>query len=286
MRNWLPLLALGKFEEAINILLDAANSAYVADRGSSTKPEERPLPSLKASNAQNVDRANLKKKIEAAVGPQDRHGHPGDNPNPRWTNDAPSWSYDFSDRLTVLLGDALDAVIKKALDADGRNLTAVASAIASAEPKDISSSLSVQLLWWRQALYSNSAKKPYRKLATHEAVLHAVFDLSELIPSAYESSLESFLVESIRAFNSDENTLEAGDFLRPSPVVAEAFRNKLRLDPPKGLQISGLLDSNAGAPLVVVKQSFQDWAVWIMREFAALKAIDATEAVGKEAADE
>lgn len=94
-----------------------------------------------------------KKRIDAAVGPQNQAGHPGENPNPNWSNSAPQWSYDFSDRLSALLADHLDTVVSKASEMDAKNLGAFGTNLkAVTSQSDSALKRATSLLWWRQAL--------------------------------------------------------------------------------------------------------------------------------------
>lgn len=225
----LPQVRLGREETAIRRLLArwAENCERTAMEGASspaTKKPETPKLSIAAAgaaaaNPTEVDRAALRQRVEAAVGPHNRQGQARPNPNPNWPNSAPNWSYDFADRMAPLLADALDAVSADAAKrvSDGLQQQATAQAALVAELQSALDSqrkwlegahqaalaqrevASTQLdaLWWAEALYSPSIRMSYREVSPAVAAFLMAKDLCELMPSLAPASVGYLLAEAV-----------------------------------------------------------------------------------------
>jgi hypothetical protein len=236
MRNFGPRLELGKDTAAFKLLIDAAETAFEAESDESmTGPVQRTPIVPTVTKATKVDRTALKKRIDAAVGPQNQAGHPGENPNPNWSNSAPQWSYDFSDRLSALLADHLDTVVSKASEMDAKNLGAFGTNLkAVTSQSDSALKRATSLLWWRQALYSESAEQPYRELAPIDFIVHAAIDLSALIPPAYERALESFLMEAILHLLPSQDEITVSELLKVAPKALSGIKDAIEPRAPAG----------------------------------------------------
>jgi hypothetical protein len=275
MRNFGPRLEFGKNKSAIALLVDAADAAFDAESEES-KPrpvEQKPIVPTVVKPSK-YDRAALQKRIDAAVGPSNRAGQACENPNPQWPNSGNPWSYDFSDRLTALLADYWDDALTKASQMDTKNLGAIGNNLREVVTQNEPGlKRATSLLWWRQALYSESAERPYRELEPTDTVVHAVIDLSELIPAAYERALESFLMEAIFSLLPSQDEITEGELLKVAPTASSALRDAVGSEAPGGLLLSAIIQNNAAAAIARASLPPQKLAVWLLRELKALRAL-------------
>lgn len=281
-RNFGPLVEMGKNEEAFRILVKIANEAYDAELDIDQVHDTAPFVISAPPKPTKFDRAALQKRIDSAVGPQNRAGQPGENANVHWPNTGNPWSYEFSDRMTLILGDYIDAVLSKAVEAD----TKVVSNI-NAKMRDVIAQSNTHLtrsnalLWWRQALYSNSGQKPYRELSSNELIIHAAIDLSALVEPAYEPAVDSFLSEAIIYLLTEKVECSYEEISSSARDKAGNFALPELADSP-GLIICDLFRSQANSFTSSVKLPLHKWAVWLFREIKALQAIAAPRAIEEE----
>jgi|SRR5450830_25617 len=288
-RNFATAVELGKYATPIGLLVDAAETAFAEERGALAVPAQgisTVLPS--AVKATKVDRSKLLNRIEAAVGPHNRAGTAGENPNPHWSNVGNPWSHDFSDRLMPIIADHIDLAIAEAAKFDEKNQQGVASSIAALGTIDPTIQRSMRLLWWRQSLYSNSADKSYRELGGAEAVIHAVADLASHLPDAYERAVDSFLSEMILALGLGNDAQGIGALQRAEAQARTSLEECLTFQSPSGLVMTGVLQQDGVAPICSPTLTYQGWAVWLLRELMALRAVQGIQKATKaeDAADE
>lgn len=290
MRNLGPYIEVGKNKPAFDILVANADTAFAAERDVALAQATGDLSHELSSPTRNskFDRNVLKTRIEAAVGPHNRAGQAvGDTPNPHWPNAGNPWSFEFSDRLTAILGEYLDGAGNRGVEAAAKNHAAVAESLDALANKLVPGKRSsIALLWWRQALYSETADSSYRELVPLDAAVHAVVDLSDLIPPAYERALESFLVEAILSFSEQTTEFEIKDFSSVSTKASLSLRDAVQGDPPEGLLLTSLALGKGKLPVPAPKLTAQKWAVWLLRELAALKALEAAPEIVEESAGE
>ena len=290
MRNLGPYMEVGKNKPVFDILVATADTAFAAERDVALAQATGDLSHELSSptRTSKFDRNVLKARIEAAVGPHNRAGQTvGDTPNPHWPNEGNPWSFDFSDRLAAILGDYLDGAGNRGVEAAAKNHAAVAESLDALANKLVPGKRSsIALLWWRQALYSETADSSYRELALLDAAVHAVVDLSDLIAPAYERALESFLVEAILSFSAQTTEFEIKDFSAVSSKASLSLRDAVQGDPPEGLLLTSLALGKGALPVPAPKLTAQKWAVWLLRELAALKALEAAPKIVEESASE
>ena len=272
MRNFGPSLEIGKNKDAFDILVRAADAAFTAEVEES-RPTSQSISVPKAAKANKFDRAVLQKRIEAAVGPHDRAGQAGQNPNGHWPNAGNPWSYEFADRMTAVLGEYLDSVWTKAFENDAKYIEAINQLVlVSSQKASVNERMSL-LLWWRQALYSETAAKPYRELQVSDAVIHAVLDISTLIPIAYDRSLESFLSEAILSLMPSQEELAGRELLKVLPPAVAELKAVSQSGGASGLLLSAIVQNDADARVVDAAMPPHRWAVWILRELKAVHAL-------------
>jgi hypothetical protein len=184
-----------------------------------------------------VDRDALARRVEAAVGPQNRTNDPPlENANPHFPvrGVQPGWSWEFADRMTPLLADQLDEVLKKNAELGDTlqasfttSQTALATsvtqalsaqqgwvqrAITSAKAQQDAERLRVTALWWSEALYSPRLRCSYRALPPALAAVVMALDLHALTPSLPPASVGYLLAETV-------NRLPEASFEQTRPLV-------------------------------------------------------------------
>lgn len=274
MRNFTTAVELGKYAKPIKLLVDAAEAAFAEERGALAVPARgvsTEMPNV--AKATKIDRAKLLKRIEAAVGPHNRAGTAGENPNPHWSNAGNPWSHDFSDRLAPIIADHIDLAIAEAAKFDEKNQQGVANSITALGAINPAIQRSIRLLWWRQSLYSESADKSYRELGAAEAVIRAVADLADHLPDAYERAVDSFLSEAILALGLSNDAQGIGAIRAADAAARSALDDRLTLQSPAGLVLTGVLHEDAAVPICAPTLTYQDWAVWLLRELMAVRAV-------------
>ncbi len=274
MRNFVVAVELGKYAEPIKLLVDAAETAFAAERGAVAGPAQRGRTKLpNTSKATKVARDTLLARIEAAVGPHNRAGTAGENPNPHWPNAGNQWSHDFSDRLMPIIADYIDTAMAEAAKLDEKNQQGMSNSLAALSSIDPAIQRSMKLLWWRQSLYSESADKSYRRLGAAEAVIHSVVDLSNYLPDAYERAVESFLSEAVLELRLADDEHGIGVLQEADVQARTALDEILAFQSPTGLSMTGILQQSGAVPICAPTLTYQGWAVWLLRELIAVRAV-------------
>lgn len=221
------LVRLGREEAVIRGMLAewAKNSEVVSlivpqntksKRAPSTKKIE-PLVFEKVK-AFRVNHDELLKKIAAASGPNYRNT-PGENPNPHWSNQPQSWSWEFADRMTTLLIDQLDSakaeiankqneLITQIEQHETHQLESVKAFLSDqrswfqeiakqSEEQRKTDHLRLNTLWWCEALYSSSLTCSYRDLPPALAGVVMPFDLLNEVQIPTPASVTYALSEAV-----------------------------------------------------------------------------------------
>lgn len=254
-----------------------------------------------------VSRPSLQKDMLSAVAPQYLDpvaGNVATGGNPHWPHNQPQgWAGEFGRRSAEAIAEAIDAAISE-IEITQPDLVDPFKQIAVTVSKYVDGTLNAvaasnaglqrrtQLLWWREALYSPSARTSYRNLPLTVAAAQMAFDLFKEVPLFSPASVSAFLEEAVRRLP------DAGEpKLRPvSDLVIEA-QDAETLAPLRAIA-SSLTDEPEGrGPLLALighatyagarsKEAFQlltgvpvgstlgpvEWAVWLFRELQAARA--------------
>jgi len=306
--NVLPHLNVGQEERILSNLMGQAKA--VADRrlaevwpphsqNDPVAPFE--LPALPAPK--KTDANAWFPQVAAAAGPStNKAGVSLNAPNPHWTNQPQHWSWEFADRMAPLLAELQDMATAAAVKISAGALKSLGNAIGAKindflgteQARSNHLQNSSRLLWWRQALYSETADSPYRKLHPAVAALHMAYDLAELLPVVYPPAVESLLFEAVKAATGAraEEEVAIGELLEAqrqhtqgndSPWLAEQ-------QTPAGsrsLLVQALANSTAAKKTELpklgidpdTKLSLADWAIWLLREVKALDSLSSLDAV-------
>ena len=323
-RNLLPFMELGGEQEIwANVLDEVERNVEERAEAEWLTPASINLPKVKLGpitldqsrvSGPKVNRNDLTEKFRAAAGPSFHSPEDGQRDstegNPYWPNNSEEWVYEFGQRLAKAVCEAIDKTTKNlsventGLSEATGNLAAAISTQLEATVKAVSGATAglqrrVGLLWWKEALFSPSARKTYRELPAPAAAALMAFDLYRQIPAFSPVSVTAFLRETVA-------TLPKLDGDRKAPIRAlvedagqACILGELRTEAAKLVTAPvgrGPLLSLIGYPellsktddcgfrdLVGVKPdsqlSLSDWSVWLLREFqAARTAVEASAA--------
>jgi hypothetical protein len=306
--NVLPHLHVGQEERILSKVLERAQS-ITSDRLTElwpTQSEPGPVASLKLpalTALKNTSPDTWFPQVAAAAGQgTNRQGVSLEDPNPYWSNQPQHWSYEFADRMAPILADVHDKAANAALKGSAQALKALGESIAtklndflrSEQARSNQLNTSSRLLWWRQALYSETAAAPYRKLEASLIAIHMAYDLADLLPEVYPPAVESLLFEAVRAAAGahGEEEIAMSDLLdaqRQSARISacEWLKEQRTTSEGRGLFIQALADSGATGKAELprlgvdmeIKMSLGDWAIWLLREVKAIDALSSPDEV-------
>jgi hypothetical protein len=157
------------------------------------------------STFDEVDRNALRNRIGAAAGPNHR-GNSCNNPNPNWSNQPQSWSWEFTDRMTELFADELDRLAKQMQQGQEAFAEHMQSFLQSQRQTDITDheshrrteQLRLDALWWSEALYSPALGQSYRELKPEVAALVMAQDLLQVVSLPTPASVAHLLAETVQ----------------------------------------------------------------------------------------
>jgi hypothetical protein len=160
---------------------------------------------LEAITVGSVINDEFEQDIVKACGPSDVEGNSitGANPNLPSTNAANNakWADEFATRMAAAIGKRIDGSSGELIQTIQTELDKLLSTLS----QDGTDSLRSDLLWWRQALYSNILKSSYRQVGAVEAAFFMAFDLHRLLPTLHPSSVEYLLREALRAAHNEQS---------------------------------------------------------------------------------
>ena len=254
-----------------------------------------------------VNRPSLSKKLQAAAGPvssaPDHQNNTGGNPH--WPQDTSGqWVYEFGRRTAEAVDEAISQVIG-GLSVEGVDLPGITENMMEVMSKHLTTTLQAvsnataglqrrtNLLWWKEALFSPSARMSYRDMTSFEAAALMAFDMHRQIPTFSPASVAAFLRETVIALPTidqegkapirelvektrdadvlSELRIEAGKL-----VSAPAGRGSVlavigHLDAVPQIEDRGFRDRVGVKPDTAL--TLPDWSVWMFRELQAARAI-------------
>lgn len=256
-------------------------------------------------NAVKIDQEDLEEHLKAASvhsGWAAQAGG-GENPATQGQNNF-NWPKFFSERAAKGLAEEINT----ALSAQGKSLNSISVNIhnsleehlAELKPylENVSSvilkgsqSLNKRsdLIWWKQALYSQKLDKSYRQLSSVQAALTMAVDLADSIYPVYPKSVDYILQEALRDVLGDEVDADLsfielfkqiksldGDVLS-LPFVSDGSRTSLGSCIAN--IINGSLDDDDFSKLTNIDNDAQitlsKLAVWLFHDLQALKLANA-----------
>jgi len=220
-RNALPLMRADNERaiwadavKQIEVQVDARAEAEWATPDSITVPAmsyEAPEIELARVTPATAGRSKLQKDLLAAAGPHyhdPERGNLVSNGNPHWPQSNQNWTGEFGRRSTVAIADAIDTAIAK-IAITQPNLTEPFNQLSRAVSTHIDNTLKAvgsataglqrrtNLLWWKEALFSPTARTSYRELPITIAAAQMAFDLFNAVPLFSPASVSAFLGEAV-----------------------------------------------------------------------------------------
>lgn len=224
----------------------------------------------------------------------------GQNPQHIQNNPA-AWAQNAVPLLSEAIADTIDETLK-GVQFTGGDISGPFEALATAVTKYVESVAQsvalasgglerrTNLLWWREALYSPSARVSYRDVPTTSAAALMALDVSNLVPVFSPSSVPAFIKEAVRALGSpdDRKTMKAlieevrsTRELEPLQSAAKTLAPSMAGRGPLLAVIAqpegALPDESAFVAAVGVSYAIElraaDWASWIYSELQAIKAV-------------
>ncbi|MFY0563553.1 GTPase-associated system all-helical protein GASH [Archangium lansingense] len=226
----LPLVRMGKEEPTVRRMLETVATRTeelalvvpsIPANKRQTIPKVEAKPAAQSPTPLKVERQNLLSRVAATAGPNYRNNNPAPpNANPNWAfNQSPNWSWEFADRLHVVLADELDAlaqaiskhqgqISQQVNDAQtelvgtfGNALTSqqrwVQDSLEASEARQKSARLRLDVLWWSEALYSQSVRCSYRELSPALAAVVMAIDLLDHVVMPTPASVSYLLSETV-----------------------------------------------------------------------------------------
>ena len=316
-RNALPFMQVGD-EQAIW----ADVVAQIEERVDARAEAEWATPSSIAVQAMTFDvpvldaptistaRANrdtLKKKFHAAAGPQyhnPQQGNVATGGNPHWPQNSPTqWVTEFGDRMAEAVADVIDGVVGKT-SIEQADLSEPFRALANSVSTYVDTTLNAvsgataglqrrtNLLWWKEARFSPSARLSYRDLPPTAAAALMAYDLHQQVPTFSPASVAAFLFEAVgglpamdqeKTFAIRELVEQAQEHSALAPLRAAGAN---LVASPQGRGPVMALIAHADASASRTEADFQrltgipadapitlpGWATWVFREMQAARA--------------
>ena len=317
-RNVLPFMEVGDEQELwadivveIEERVEGLAEREWATPASISVPEIKFKPSSEAKvriASKRINAAGLKARFEASVGP---HANDPDGTqrntdgNPYWPQNNPhEWVYEFGARTAEIVGETINKAIG-GLSVEGLDLPQYSEQIAGVMSEHITTTLQAvssataglqrrtDLLWWKEALFSPSARTSYRELSPADAAVLMAFDVHQQIPTFSPASVAAFLRETVVSLP----TLDVGDTssirhliekTRDTDVLSQLRTEAAKLvgAPAGRCSVLGVighpdamlqLDDTGFRDRIGVKAdtalTLPDWSVWVFRELQAARAV-------------
>lgn len=305
--NILPQLKVGQESRILEVLVGRAD-AISAERLKRAWPDQNsatnlaPIAVPPMNSLKKIDENTWFAQVAAAAGPStNRNGVALSDANPYWSNQQQHWSHEFAGRMAPILADVHDRAAANALRVAGTAFKSLADAVtaklneflAAERARSNQRDATSRLLWWRQSLYSETAKMPYRKLPAALIAWHMALDMSDLLPEVYPPAVESLLFESLRAATGAQGDTELtlNELLQVNGVTSQlaqlGWLTEQRTAASRTLLVQALANSYAARSPEAAKLGVDaelrmlpgDWAIWLLREIKALEALATPDAV-------
>lgn len=255
-----------------------------------------------------TERSTLLRDMLAATGPQYRDAsgtNVNSQGNPHWPmqNASQPWAWEYGNRSTAAIADAIDEVVGK-IEISQPDLVEPFSKLTMAITSHVDSTLKAvsaataglqrrtNLLWWKESLYSATAQQSYRDLPVSVAAAQMALDLFRSVPLFSPASVSAFLVETVlclkgaeahqdravRELVAEAQTHESLAALRSAAAevaTAPAGRGPLLalIGHPSHANATGDVSFQRLTGVSdEVRLSPPAWAAWIFRELQAAKA--------------
>ncbi|WP_334180656.1 GTPase-associated system all-helical protein GASH [Pseudoxanthomonas sp.] len=316
-RNALPLLradnergiwvdVVARIEAQVDIRAEAewTTPASISVAPMSYVPPQIEAPSVTAAT---TERTKLEQRMRAAAGPQTHDPQRGQNfatgGNQHWPQQNQHWVHEFGRLSADAIADTLDAVVAE-IEITQPDLAAPFNQLAKSVSTYVDDTLKAvsvataglqrrtNLLWWKEAFFSTSARKSYRELPVTVAAAHMALDLFNEVPLFSPASVTALLSEAVLRLPGTEHgndrsirdlVAEAQDEASLAPLRSEAAN---LVGAPEGRGPLLALIGHSDHAKARAEEAFQivtgvpadarlnpvAWATWIFRELQASKA--------------
>lgn len=317
-RNVLPFMEVGGEQEIwAEVVAKIENGVEERAESEWAIPASINLPEIKIDaisfdkivvSYKKVDQDNLSKNLRDSAGPEyyspeDGSNHPTQG-NEFFPNQNQQWVYEFGAYAATAIADSIDETIES-LSIEGAGLSEATNALSAAISAHLAATVRAVsgatmglqrrtgLLWWKETLFSPSARKSYRDMPAYAAALLMAFDIYRQVPAFSPVSVAAFLRETLEALpniNKDQKVSirelleEAGQIRELAELRTEAARLVPALTgrgPLLGLighpETLSQTDDRRFRDLVGImpdtELSISGWSVWLLREFQAVRTI-------------
>ena len=258
--------------------------------------------------SKKVDKNTLGQRLRAAAGPTYYHPERGGvntNGNPEWARDTGGqWVSEFGTRAGAAVAETINRTIGS-LSVEAPDLLGVAGDMIGVMSEHLTTTLQAvsdataglqrrtRLLWWKESLFSPSARNSYREMSTFDAAVLMAFDIHRQIPTFSPTSVAAFLRETViglptvdqeqkfRLRDLVDNTRDAATLAELKTEARNLVSARAGRGPILALvahpEATRQVDDRAFRDFVGVSPdtmlSLPDWSVWIFRELQAARAI-------------
>ncbi|MGJ0639387.1 GTPase-associated system all-helical protein GASH [Xenorhabdus bovienii] len=272
----------------------------------SSMPALTPAPIEITAAEVSVDNDLLETELQAAAGPNTLAGATNGNQYNSYNNNT-QWVTDFGTRAASAISTALENVVEQSLagkidlSEPFNELSQAVSNYVGDAIKSVSVATSglqrrTNLIWWKETLYSPSARVSYRRLSKPTAAVLMAFDLYQQVPTFSPASVVAFLYETVLSLPDIDPDEQLSIRTLLSELVTSPELNELRnvasqLLPDNGgrgpiLGALGAIQSELNDDRLREKigisvetvLTLPEWASWFFRE---LQAAEATQNVAK-----
>lgn len=309
-RNALPFIEAGNEQKIwVEAVLEIESRVDARAEAEWATPDSINAPDLKysappavelPSQALTIDTESLTATLHAAASPNGA----GPSKNRYWSHHDPqNWATDFGRLAARAIAEAIDSASEDVQEAPV-DISGPLRALSQAVATHVGDTLKLvsaataglqrrtNLIWWKETLYSPSARVSYRALPVSTVGALMAFDLHQQLPTFSPVSVAAFLSETVQSLASVDPQKKQSIRELVGEAVSSAELSPLRAVARQLIpQLSGrgpilallaeqegkfVMDdaqfrARVGVPADAVL-TISEWAVWIFRELQAARA--------------
>lgn len=188
---------------------------------------------LKEISKYLINDDELTKYLEDASGPSNKDGVANyASPNPVWSNSAQTWSHEFASRASKGIAKSVDSSLKAIKTIISENNMIIQNALnfkptKNSGEKNIILALRSQLLWWKEAAYSDTTDQAYNELDRNIVGLIMAYDYSLFLTTTYPKSVDYFLKHAYNSLIKEDIELSLNDFFEGIEKEKEILKTTL-----------------------------------------------------------
>ena len=272
-------------------------------------PLVTPSPIELPTASADINTQALAQRLQAAAGPNAASGPTNGNPYQQPQNQNVQWVTEFGTRAAEAISTTLKTALEESeagsidLSKPLIQLSQTVSEYVESILKSVSVATSglqrrTNLIWWKETLYSPSARASYRDLPKPTAAALMAFDLYQQVPTFSPASVTAFLHETVLSLpdidHGEQRSIRdlLGEAVK-SPELCGLRDMAAQLVPDNGGRgpVLALLGAGENQPALdderfkrkigipaATMLSLPEWAAWLFRE---LQTAEATQNVAK-----